>query len=206
MGGGAGVAACNDHAADGRSRHHYGIQCHDLGAHRVVGECVEWWLLDPGKEMMMKRFSIATMFLVLVPAAASAQIPGINLNLGARAGMFSPRSTLAETTFGDLKLKSGLGVGASLELDLPLSPINVRANLDAALGAKVMLDDVEGDEDVDVIAITGDLVFRPLPRIVVFQPYLLAGAGIKKYSFESDPDFPDDDLDESDFTGHIGLG
>ena len=154
----------------------------------------------------MKRFSIATMFLVLVPAAASAQIPGINLNLGARAGMFSPRSTLAETTFGDLKLKSGLGVGASLELDLPLSPINVRANLDAALGAKVMLDDVEGDEDVDVIAITGDLVFRPLPRIVVFQPYLLAGAGIKKYSFESDPDFPDDDLDESDFTGHIGLG
>ena len=154
----------------------------------------------------MKRFSIATMFLVLVPAVASAQIPGINLNLGARAGMFSPASTLAETTFGDLKLKSGLGVGASLELDLPLSPINVRANLDAALGAKVMLDDVEGDEEVDVIAITGDLVFRPLPRIVVFQPYLLAGAGIKKYSFESDPAFPDDDLDESDFTGHVGLG
>lgn len=152
----------------------------------------------------MKRFWLATLF-VLAPTAVSAQIPGININLGARAGMFTPMSTLAETTLGDLKLKPGLGVGASLELDLPLSPINVRANIDAALGAKMELDGVEQeDAEVDVIAITGDLVFRPLPRIVVFQPYLLAGAGIKRYSFESD--FGGFTADESDFTGHVGIG
>jgi hypothetical protein len=151
----------------------------------------------------MKRFCLAATLLVLVPTALSAQIPGINLNLGARAGMFSPMSTLAETLFGDLKLKPGLGIGASLELDLPLSPINVRANVDAALGAKLELDDGETGDEVDVIAITGDLVFRPLPRIVVFQPYLLAGAGIKRYSSETAGTAFDD---QSDFTGHIGIG
>jgi hypothetical protein len=153
----------------------------------------------------MKRLLIAATLFMLAPSAVSAQIPGINLNLGARAGMFTPMSTLAETPFGDLKLKPGLGIGASLELDLPLSPVNVRANLDAALGAKVELDGQEsqGDE-VDVVAITGDLVFRPLPRIVVFQPYLLAGAGIKRYSFDGTLDNATNS--ESDFTGHVGIG
>jgi hypothetical protein len=145
-----------------------------------------------------------TLLFVLTPAAVSAQIPGINLILGARAGMFSPMSALAETGSGDLKLKPGLGIGASLELDLPLSPINVRANVEAALGAKMELDGEEqGDAEVDVIAFTGDLVFRPLPRIVVFQPYLLAGAGIKRYSFDAGLGFTPD---ESDFTGHVGIG
>jgi hypothetical protein len=151
----------------------------------------------------MKRLLIATLFL-LAPTAADAQIPGINLNLGARAGMFSPMSALAETGAGEWKLKSGLGIGASLELDLPLSPINVRANVEAALGAKLQLDDQENGGEVDVVAITGDLVFRPLPRIVVFQPYLLAGGGIKRYSFEDSPLIFGEG--GSDFTGHVGIG
>jgi hypothetical protein len=150
----------------------------------------------------MKRLWLAVAWSVLAPAALSAQIPGINLNLGARAGMFNPMSTLAETVLGDAKLKPGLGIGASLELDLPLSPINVRANLDAALGAKLELNDQETGDEVDVMAITGDIVFRPLPRIVVFQPYLLAGAGIKRYSSDDAGAFDD----QSNFTGHVGIG
>ena len=77
--------------------------------------------------------------------------------------------------------------------------------MDAAMGAKLELegDELEGSE-VDMVAITGDLVFRPLPRIVVVQPYLLAGAGIKRYSFGDDVGtFA---ADRNHFTGHIGAG
>lgn len=155
---------------------------------------------------MTKRIAVVTGLLMLSAAPAFAQVPGINLHLGARAGVFSPMGALAETTQGDLKLKSGLGIGASIELDIPVSPINVRANVDAAIGAKLKLndDELEGAE-VDVVAITGDLVFRPLPRIVVVQPYLLAGGGVKRYSFKQEGVTGFDD-DRSNFTGHIGAG
>jgi hypothetical protein len=151
----------------------------------------------------MKRMLFVLGMMLVAGAPAYAQVPGINVHLGARAGIFSPMGALAESTEGELKLQRGLGIGASIELDIPLSPINVRANVDAAMGAKLELDGEEiPDTEVDVIAITGDLVFRPLPRIVVLQPYLLAGGGVKRYSFSTNV-FSED---RSDFTGHIGAG
>jgi hypothetical protein len=149
---------------------------------------------------MKQRFIVLMFMLLGVGAPAYGQIPGININLGARAGAFMPMSALVEDALGEVKLKNGLGIGASIELDLPLSPINVRANVEAAMNAKVEEDGVETGDEVDVIAFTGDLVFRPLPRIVVVQPYFLAGAGIKKYSFGTGFE------DENDFTGHLGAG
>jgi hypothetical protein len=154
---------------------------------------------------MMRGIAVSLGMLVVMAAPAAAQIPGINVNLGARIGAFTPMSALAETPQGDVKLKSGMGIGASIELDIPFSPINVRANVEAAMGAKMELgdDELEGAE-VDVVAFTGDLVYRPLPRIVVVQPYLLAGAGVKRYSFDTDPvSFSED---RSHFTGHLGAG
>lgn len=153
----------------------------------------------------MKRLGMVVAALVVNAAVAQAQVPGINVHLGARAGLFMPISSLAETTQGELKLKSGVAIGASIELDLPLSPINFRANVDAALGAKLEIDGQElGDDEVDVINFTGDLVYRPVPRLMTFQPYLLAGVGIKQYSFESA--FGGIRESENDFTGHVGLG
>jgi hypothetical protein len=153
----------------------------------------------------MRRSLLVLGMVLAAGAPAYAQVPGINVHLGARAGVFSPLSPLAETAQGDLKLKNGLGIGASIELDIPLSPVNVRANVDAAMGAKLELEDTELEgTEVDVIAFTGDLVFRPLPRIVVVQPYLLAGAGIKRYSFDADGTSLGED--RSHFTGHIGAG
>jgi hypothetical protein len=149
---------------------------------------------------MMKRFSMV-MAALLFATPAFAQLPGINVHLGARAGVFTPLGALAEIGTVESKLKSGLAIGASLELDIPLSPINVRANLDAAMGAKIQNNGVDTNGEVDIVAITGDLVFRPIPRVFL-QPYLLAGAGIKRYSFENVNGAEDD----SDFTGHIGAG
>jgi hypothetical protein len=153
--------------------------------------------------MITKRSILAACILVLAASSSGvAQIPGINVHLGARAGLFAPAGKIGEDISArESRIASGLAFGASVEFDIPLSPIDVRANLDAALGRPM---EVSGQEvpgsDVDIIALTGDLVFRPVPRIAVFQPYLLAGAGIKRYSVEgiSDP--------ETDFTGHVGAG
>ena len=152
---------------------------------------------------MRSRLRVATLLVVLLAAGrpAVAQIPGIDVHLGARAGLFSPLSAIGEDGSGrETKIASGLAFGASIEFDIPFSPINVRANVDAAMGRSLEVDgqEVPGSK-VDVMAVTGDLVFRPLPR-VFFQPYLLAGAGIKRYStdgaFESN----------SKVTGHLGVG
>lgn len=151
---------------------------------------------------MSQRLTLVFIALLLCALPAGAQVPGINVNLGARVGYFTPLGTLAETPF-EVEVSSGLGLGAHLELDLPLSPINVRANLAATLGRSLSTDgDVDEGSDLDIVVITGDLVFRPLPRVVVLQPYLLAGAGVKRYSF----DFNGEDENESKFTGHVGAG
>ena len=149
---------------------------------------------------MTKRF-VMVFAALLFATPAFGQLPGINVHLGARAGVFTPMSALSEVGSVEAKLKSGLGIGASIELDIPLSPINVRANLDAAMGAKLQNNGADTGGEVDVVAITGDLVFRPIPRVFL-QPYLLAGAGIKKYSFDG----VNGAEDGSDFTGHLGAG
>jgi hypothetical protein len=155
--------------------------------------------------MMMRRLTVLFGLMLASSVPAYAQVPGINVHVSARIGAFAPMSALAETPQGDLKLQNGLGIGASVELDIPLSPINIRASVDAAMGAKMELNDQELVEgEVDVVSITGDIVFRPIPRVIV-QPYLLAGAGVKRYTFKEEG-FGGFVADRSNFTGHIGAG
>jgi hypothetical protein len=150
--------------------------------------------------MRTTRIAVLMLGLAALATPAAAQVPGINLHLGARVGAFTPTAALVEDAAGEVKLKPGLGVGASIELDIPLSLFNVRASVDAALNAKVEEAGEETGEEVDVVNIVGDIVFRPLPRLVVVQPYLMAGAGVKRYSGAGE------DGDISDFTGHVGAG
>ena len=151
---------------------------------------------------MKRRIAVMTMTLALLAGPAAAQLPGINVHVGARVGAFMPLGSVVESGLGESKWKSGLGVGASIELDIPFSPINVRANVDAALGTSLETDGQEAGAEGDIVALTGDLVFRPLPRIATLQPYLLLGGGVKQYKFDDSGTFSD----VSDFTGHIGAG
>jgi hypothetical protein len=61
-----------------------------------------------------------------------------------------------------------------------------------------------------VLALTGAVVLRPIPPLALFQPYFLAGAGVKTYDFDGDR-LDDDGLDifvgdQSKFTGQLGAG
>lgn len=169
----------------------------------------------------MRKTTIALALSLAVLAAApgaKAQVPGIDLQFIPKIGAYLPVSDLGEVRVGAeeiaAEMEASLAVGLGLELDLPLSPLNVRANIDYATGSEISLEGrgIQLSEAVDatVLALVGDLVFRPLPRVAIVQPYLLGGAGIKRYNFDTDDlaggvgDFLSDD--QNDFTVHLGAG
>lgn len=153
----------------------------------------------------MKRTMMAGLLALLTASTASAQVPGITLNLFPRAGVFLPLGSLGEVNGEDLKMKQSFAIGISAELGLPMVPFNVRASLDHALGSGSELGDTETNaEDATITGLAADLVFRLGPSVSPLQPYLLAGVGIRKYDFDdTSPLFTDDD---QDFAFHIGAG
>jgi hypothetical protein len=152
---------------------------------------------------------------LLLASAADAEAQ--RLQLVPRAGIFVSGGNLAEVsgTLGDVEadMKGTLGVGLGLEVGVPLSPIGFRAGFDYATNSKLSLKGISAGEDeagAKLLAVTGDVVLRPLPRLIVVQPYLVGGAGVKRYDFElseleADAQglFPED---QTDFTLHGGAG
>jgi hypothetical protein len=72
--------------------------------------------------------------------------------------------------------------------------------------------ELEATGEQTMLVLAADLVLRPMRRLIIVQPYLLAGAGVKRYDFSfSEPDgetsieeaFPES---QTDFTIHAGLG
>ena len=157
------------------------------------------------RSFVTAAFAGALMLAVAAPAAA--QVPGVGLKLNPRIGLYVPVTDLGSTTTETVSLDNSLAVGLGAELSLPALPFGIRANLDYATGSKVNTEtggvESEGTETT-LLAVVGDLVFRPLPRIVVLQPYLFAGGGLKMYDFETED--PGAFESESDPTIHLGFG
>jgi hypothetical protein len=149
--------------------------------------------------------------LALAASPLQAQVPGINIKLNPRIGAYIPLTDLgsAQTSLGDVdaELSGSLAIGLGVELDLPAAPVNVRLNLDYATGSDLK-STVGGTEiepiETTLLGVVGDIVWRPLPRIVVLQPYLFGGGGIKQYDVTEDN--VDDFGSESDPTIHFGGG
>ncbi|MGH7471163.1 MAG: hypothetical protein ACRENP_24710 [Longimicrobiales bacterium] len=138
---------------------------------------------------------------------ASGQIPGIELTLFPRVGVYKPVGALAEFAASTAELRGATALGMSVELQLPLLPINLRGNLEYVPGADAAINDRDLDVDNALLLLSGDLVFRLLPAVSPIQPYLLAGAGVKKYNFDNAFatalfSFPDD----RDWMAHLGAG
>jgi hypothetical protein len=150
----------------------------------------------------MKKLILLGAMVALSAGPAAAQVPGVDLILAPRAGLYMPLSSLVEESESpERQIKGGVAFGVSAELDLPASPINFRAGVDASFGRALEGPGATGKADVR--SATVDIVFRPLPRLVVLQPYLLAGGGFKWYTFK---DAPSDMEDRRDLTGHFGAG
>jgi hypothetical protein len=159
--------------------------------------------------------AITATILLVMAAPVHAQVPGIDLKLNPRIGLYQPLSSLgdapgaAQTSAAELSGSMALGLG--LELDMALLPVGVRLNLDYATGTEIQYGD-DGFEtqpgvETTVLAVVGDLMFRPFPRLVLAQPYFFAGGGLKQYDFEPTGADPVGTFeDTSDFTVHLGGG
>ena len=164
------------------------------------------------------RIMVALAGVACMAAPAAAQVPGIELSVLPKVGFYSPASDLAaaQDALGEVVDDRGgsLALGLALEMGVPLTALGVRVGFDYVTGSEFTYEDeaaVEATAEQTMLAITGDVVLRPIPRLVVVQPYLLAGAGVKRYDFSFDEDagtdieaaFPES---ETDFTIHAGIG
>jgi hypothetical protein len=144
--------------------------------------------------------AVAAACLVLIAIPAQGQV----LKVNPRIGVYVPLTELGELTGETVELNNSLALGLGLEFGLPFLPFNLRANLDYATDAAVTQEGVDRDAGrTTVLAVVGDAVFR-LPRMVLIQPYLFAGGGLKQYAFDTQR--PEDFRDSSDPTVHLGGG
>lgn len=167
--------------------------------------------------MYARSAAVLFSFLLLLPAArAHAQAPGIDLKIIPKIGAYVPLNELTEENLGgrQVGLEAGLALGLAAELGLPFLPVDVRLNLEYATGSELSFSDQDDapereETGASVLLVVGDLVWRPLPRALVFQPYLLTGAGIRNYEFDLDDTsigFAAAVQDDSDLALHLGLG
>lgn len=157
--------------------------------------------------------------LLLGVGSAAAQAPGIDIKLNPRIGLYQPLSDLthaddaAATISSELEGSLALGLGVEIS---SLLPVGIRFNLDYATGSQVSYDngfETRDDGETTVLTLVGDLMFRPLPTLLIAQPYFFAGGGIKQYDFEFDEQPSLDSFDPSglfqdgsDLTVHVGGG
>ena len=171
----------------------------------------------------MKVVAAALAGIALQSAPAAAQIPGLEVSLVPKVGFYSPATDLqtAADAAGEIVDDRGgsLALGLALDLGVPLSPLNVRVGFDYVTASEFTYADdsdpmtaFETTGEQTMLAIAGDVVLRPIPKLLIVQPYLLAGAGVKRYDFsfpeaaesnDADEAFPDD---ATDFTVHAGIG
>lgn len=146
------------------------------------------------------------------PPDASAQV-----RLIPQVGLYVPVSDLGNVGSGSEAVEiadreSTLGLGLSLEIPAARA-LSFRVNGVYGTGADVPISGI-GCPDCSVRStvalLTGSVVLRPLPELVIVRPYLQAGAGLKRYDFDED-DVSDEGLDaflsdQNEFTGQLGVG
>ena len=151
--------------------------------------------------------ALASLLLSAQPAAAQ-------LRLIPQVGLYTPFAELPSPGEGadELKKEGSLAYGAALELGTP-DAVSFRLNVLHATDSEVPYTDVGCDEDCarsTVSAATATLALRPFPTIIVVQPYLLLGGGVKRYDFTRQ-DLEDEGVeailnDQNQLTGHLGFG
>ncbi len=147
--------------------------------------------------------------LLFPPAPSSAQI-----RLIPSVGVYTPFTDLPSPSqaFDVGKKESTLAYGVAAEIGTP-DKVSLRVNLLRATDSEVPVSSFGCDNDCarsTVTSATATLVLRPLPRIVLVQPFLLAGGGVKRYDYTRQ-DFDDEGLgtlfsDKNLLSGHLGIG
>lgn len=139
--------------------------------------------------------------MVLSPAVSHAQ------SITPQIGVYVPGNSFESVRAGadsvSVAKEGTLALGLNLEFGW------LRGSLAYASAAKLNRSGTSGDVGTGkLLAVAGDVVLRPIPRLLVVQPYLIGGAGLRRadYDYKSDGltnAFPKSD---SDFALHAGVG
>jgi hypothetical protein len=155
----------------------------------------------------MKRYMFAfAAAAALIPATANAQ----GITVTPSVGVYIPASDVyqlrddAEQIFSVDK-EGTFALGLNVELGM------LRGSIAYASGAQLNQRGVSNNDaigDGKLLAVAGDLVLRPIPRLIIIQPYLIAGAGLRREDYSYDDDGVSNALpkDKSDFALHAGIG
>lgn len=154
----------------------------------------------------MKRIGLSVIVAagaLLVSTGVQAQGITISPTIGAHipASDFSELRAQADTL--RVERDGTFALGLNVELGW------LRGSVAYASGAKLTEEGVEGQiGEGSLLTAAADVVLRPIPRLVIVQPYLIGGIGIKNTSYDFDDDgvrdaFPDD---ETDTALHFGVG
>jgi len=133
---------------------------------------------------MIKLTGLTALVLVLARAPVEAQVPGVDLKLGVRAGIYRPAGDLAEFFGSSARLERGPAIGASAEFKLPLLPLSLRGHIDYVLPTDALLNGQRLTGGNSLLMLTADLKFRMAPPLIPIEPYLFAGGGVKRYNFD----------------------
>lgn len=155
----------------------------------------------------------AFLLCLLLPADGSAQ-----LRLLPQVGLYAPVSDVGTVGTGDGartigSRESSFAYGLAAELgsaDGTNFRLTVLYGTDGEVpGADIGCTGATCEARSTVINLTGSFILRPLPRIVLVQPYLVAGGGLKRYDydFEGDTSLRDTLGDDANkLTGQLGVG
>jgi hypothetical protein len=137
-----------------------------------------------------------------VALAALTTAPAAHAQLSILAGGYVPASDVHSVTSGAQTVaeqrKGTLSLGANLELGF------LRVSGAYASGTTIQNANRQDVGKGNVLGLAGDLVIRPLPRLLV-QPYIVAGAGQKYYKYDENSTFTSG-TSRHDFSLHGGLG
>jgi outer membrane scaffolding protein for murein synthesis (MipA/OmpV family) len=163
---------------------------------------------DESQENPMFRMTRAAL-CVAVLLGVSAGSAQAQLGVSISAGAYVPGNDFQQLrdAAGDVRVarSSTLGVGANLHV----GPLRLSAAY--ATGATLSEGGVQNGRDVgdgSVLAAAAAYVLRPIPRLIVVQPYLLGGLGVKmeRFSFEEGVDRNRFTRDQSELAVQIGVG
>ena len=158
----------------------------------------------------MRKFLVSGLVLAaLAVAPQTSHAQGISIT--PQIGVYVPANSL------DSLRSAGQTVRVKREGDLALG-FNVdlgflRGSLAYASNAKLNQQTSPASAEQQVgsgklLAVAADLVLRPIPRIIVVQPYLLVGGGLRRANYSYDTSGISDAFpkDQSEFAFHAGVG
>src|SRR5688572_12422026 len=154
---------------------------------------------------MKRSFLVLAAAAMLAPVAAQAQ----GISLTPSVGMYIPASDLYAlrdgATQATIDKEGTFALGMNIDFGV------LRGTVAYASGAQINQRGVTNQENIGdgkLLAVAGDLVLRPIPRLLIVQPYVIAGAGFRQenYSYNDSGISGAMPADQRDFALHAGLG